>query len=66
MLEPAYQAVVAQKQHTFLIGNEVFQNPGTLERWKRDKAMRESYWKPAVDRAGVRYRRPYQTRHTYA
>ncbi len=66
MLEPAYQALLAQKQHTFLIGNEVFQNPGALKRWKGDKAMRESYWKPAVNRAGVRYRRPYQTRHTYA
>lgn len=51
---------------TFLKENEVFQNPGSLERWKGDKAMRESYWRSAVDRAGVRYRRPYQTRHTYA
>lgn len=66
MLEPAHQALVAQKQHTFLIGVEVFQNPGTLKRWAGDKAMRESYWKPALVRAEVRYRRPYQTRHTYA
>ena len=35
---------------TFLIGNEVLQNPGTLRCWKGNEAMRESYWKPAVNR----------------
>src|SRR5688500_121001 len=72
MLEPAYQALIAQKQYTFLIRNEVFHNPGTMKRWKgneimrqckRDnEAMRESYWKSAVERAGARHRRSYQTR----
>jgi hypothetical protein len=41
MLEPAYQAFIAQKQHTFLIRNEVFQNSGTLKRWKGNQPMRQ-------------------------
>ncbi|PTQ79370.1 hypothetical protein C8R21_12934 [Nitrosospira multiformis] len=41
MLEPVYQALIAQKQYTFLIRNEVFQNPGTLRRWKGNEIMRQ-------------------------
>jgi hypothetical protein len=44
MLELAYRTLIAQKQHTFLIRNEVFQNPDTLRQCG-------SYWKPAVERA---------------
>lgn len=65
LLTPALEALKAQKTHTFLKGAEVFQRrPG--ERWTGDKAIRESMWIPALKRAGVRYRKPYQTRHTYA
>jgi integrase len=66
LLEPAYRALIAQKEHTLLAGKEVFQNPRTLERWAGDKPIRQCLWIPAVKKAGVRYRRPYQTRHTYA
>ncbi|MDN4500741.1 tyrosine-type recombinase/integrase [Pseudomonas mosselii] len=66
LLAPAMEALVAQKDHTFLAGNEVFQNPRTLERWKGDQPIRKTMWAHAVKKAGVRYRRPYQTRHTYA
>ena len=65
LLEPAYQALLAQKQHTFLADQEVFQNPRTLERWAGDQPIRPR-WLYALKAAGVRYRRPYQTRHTYA
>ncbi|BBR55971.1 phage integrase [Pseudomonas putida] len=66
LLAPAMEALVAQKAHTFLAGNEVFQNPRTLERWKGDQPIRKTMWAHAVRKSGVRYRRPYQTRHTYA
>jgi len=66
LLAPAMEALVAQKAHTFLAGNEVFQNPRTLERWAGDQPIRKTLWAHAVKKAGVRYRRPYQTRHTYA
>jgi integrase len=60
------QVLTTQKAHTFIKGAEVFQRPRTSERWTGDKAIRESMWIPALKRAGVRYRNPYQTRHTYA
>lgn len=66
LLAPALEALTSQKAHTFLAGNEVFQNPRTLERWKGDQPIRKTMWAHAVKKSGVRYRRPYQTRHTYA
>ena len=66
LLGPAMEALKAQKEHTYLAGNEVFQNPRTLERWAGDGPIRKTMWAHAVKKAGVRYRRPYQTRHTYA
>lgn len=66
LLAPALEALKAQKAFTFLAGNEVFQNPRTLERWAGDQPIRKTMWVPALKKAGVRYRRPYQTRHTYA
>lgn len=44
---------------------EVFRNPGTGERWSGSQAV-QRIWVTALKRASVRYRRPYQTRHTYA
>lgn len=66
LLRPAMEALKAQKAHTFLADAEVFQNPRTLERWAGDGPIRKTMWVPAMKKAGVRYRRPYQTRHTYA
>lgn len=45
---------------------EVFLNPRTGEPWAGDQPIRHGAWTHALRLAGVRYRRPYQTRHTYA
>ncbi|WP_138761939.1 Arm DNA-binding domain-containing protein [Pseudomonas lactis] len=66
LLRPAMEALKAQKTHTFLADAEVFQNPRTLDRWAGDGPIRKTMWVPAMKKAGIRYRRPYQTRHTYA
>ncbi len=66
LLDPAIKALRSQKTSTFLKGEEVFQNPRTGQRWKGDAPIRQSLWIPALKRAGVRYRNPYQTRHSYA
>ncbi|WP_455913816.1 Arm DNA-binding domain-containing protein [Pseudomonas syringae] len=66
LLRPALEALQAQKAFTFLADAEVFQNPRTLQRWAGDGPIRKTTWVPAMKKAGVRYRRPYQTRHTYA
>lgn len=66
LLGPAMEALKAQKKFTFLAGAEVFQNPRTQERWAGDAPIRKTMWRHALKKAGVRYRRPYQTRHTFA
>lgn len=62
----ALAALKSQKEYTHLKGKEVFHNPRTDEPWKDDAPIRRTAWQPALKRAGVRLRNPYQTRHTYA
>lgn len=66
LLPPALEALLEQKQHTYLANREIFLNPYTNAPWGGDQQIRQGIWIPALRRAGVRYRRPYQTRHTYA
>ncbi|MBN6740112.1 DUF3596 domain-containing protein [Acidithiobacillus sp. MC6.1] len=67
LLPPALEAISAQKPYSFLHpSGRVFLNPRTGEPWIGDQAIRRTLWTHALKRAGVRYRRPYQTRHTYA
>lgn len=61
----AYDALVAQKQHSALANGLVFLDPATGKGW--DNTGRLSlYWTATLKRAKVRYRNPYQTRHTFA
>ncbi len=58
-------AINRQRTHTQLAGNDVWINPGT------GTGFRFTYqlWRPfesAIKGTGLRYRAPYQTRHTYA
>lgn len=56
-----------QKASTFLLAHGlIFPDPKTGERWVDDWTPREMYWRPCLKRLGIRYRSPYQTRHTYA
>jgi integrase len=56
-----------QKASTFLQpGGWIFPDPRTGERWTDDEPPRELYWRPCLKRLGIRYRSPYETRHTYA
>lgn len=66
LLRPAVQALVAQKQHTFMLNAQVFHDPRYDRPFVGDQELREKFWRPALRKAGVRYRRPYQTRHTFA
>ncbi|MBF0427233.1 MAG: site-specific integrase [Magnetococcales bacterium] len=66
LLGPALEALTAQKTHTFLEGGRVFHNDRTSRPWETDAQIRRTAWEHALKRAGVRYRNPYQTRHTYA
>ena len=67
LLPPALKALGRQKQITFFLkGGHIFRDPRTNEPWAGDEGIRQGPWKFALRKAGVRYRRPYQTRHTYA
>lgn len=66
LLQPAIDALQAQRAFTRLRGEEVFLNPRTGEPWLHDGPIRKTAWQPALHRAEVRYRYPYQTRHTFA
>ncbi|QOJ21748.1 MAG: site-specific integrase [Gammaproteobacteria bacterium] len=66
MLPPVEKALIDQKSHTLLQGGKVFINPAACKQWTGDQQIRKGYWIPLLRDAGVRYRNPYQTRHTYA
>lgn len=66
LLLPAQQALLSQKKFTFLGNDLIFHNPRTNKPWTGDQPIRRTLWQPALKAAGVRYRNPYQTRHTYA
>ena len=48
------------------LGRRIFENPVTGKAWHDERSQRDTFWRPALRRAGIRWRRPYQTRHTYA
>jgi hypothetical protein len=47
-------------------GEGIFRNPRTDKRWTGDMVIRQLMWKRILMHACVRYRYPYQMRHTYA
>lgn len=65
LLPPALEALNAQKDHTYLAQKAVFHDPRTGERWIHHEKVWE-VWQTVVRKSRVRYRNPYQTRHTYA
>ena len=62
----AEEALKSQIQFTKELGHWVFHDPKHNNRWKNENPMRRRVWIPTLERAGVEYRNPYQTRHTYA
>ena len=66
LLPDALFALEEQKRFTFIAGEQVFHNPRTDKPWVGDQAIRRTLWIPTLKKSGVRYRNPYQTRHTYA
>lgn len=55
-----------QRKHTQLRGPLVFLDPNTGNRYNDEKPFRERYWRPTLTALKIRYRVPYQMRHTYA
>lgn len=45
---------------------EIFQNPWSGQRWKGNRSQHENIWLPTLKSLGIRERRSYCTRHTFA
>ena len=69
LIDQAVDALKAMKAHTSMLGDgngPIFQNPVTMRPWHDERSQRDHYWRPALKRLGIRWRKAYNTRHTYA
>lgn len=63
----AAEALERQKAHTLLERSHVFHDPKTGKPWAYAKITDvRSFWDATLTKTGIRYRRPYNMRHTYA
>lgn len=62
----ALMALQSQKKFTLMKSEFIFDDPKTGKPWAGADAIRKKAWVPTLDKAGVRYRNAYQTRHTFA
>lgn len=65
LTEIARQALLAQWGITGHLGRWIFHNPRTDDRWQNSERIRQ-HWIATLKAGKVRYRKPYQCRHTYA
>jgi len=64
MLPPVREALAAQKALSWLLGAYVFGDG--QQRPVHQELFRMKVWEPVLKRLGIRYRPPYQMRHTFA
>lgn len=66
LLNPALEAINAQKPYTYFKQGKVFENPATDKPWEGSQEIWRNLWQPALKTAQVRHRKLYNTRHTFA
>lgn len=66
LTDEAMRALTSQKSFSFMKDATVFEDPKTGKAWANADAIRKKAWVPTIRKAGIRYRNPYQTRHTFA
>ena len=66
LLPKAVEALVSQKKYSFLAGEQVFLQHDTKSPFTKDDQLRKRVWLHATKKSGVRHRKPYQLRHTFA
>ena len=64
--QDAYSALKSMKSSKWSGEFRVFLDPRTKSDFKNADSLRKYVWKPALEKANVNYRYPYQTRHTFA
>ena len=62
----ALRSLQRQRAFTQTTGAEVFLDPRYGTPWIDERAFRRSFWTPTLKLLGIRYRRPYNMRHSYA
>lgn len=62
----AIAALTRQRKRTQAAGDHVFLNPRTGQPYDNESEFSRQAWAPCLKLLGIRYRRPYSTRHTYA
>jgi len=62
----AYDALLRQKKHTEQNAQHIWLDPRYGTPWNDERAYRRSFWVPTLEALQIRYRRPYQMRHTFA
>ena len=65
ILPDAMLSLSDQKQYTYELQKYIFHNPNTNEAWSSPKVYREA-WIRILSKTDLKYRYPYQTRHTFA
>ncbi|HGH3373990.1 TPA: DUF3596 domain-containing protein [Kluyvera cryocrescens] len=66
LTDEAMLALASQKPFSFMKDTTIFEDPKTGTAWANADAIRKKAWVPTLRKAGIRYRNPYQTRHTFA
>lgn len=66
LTDEAMLSLTSQKSFSFMKDATVFEDPKTGKAWANADAIRKKAWVPTLRKAGIRYRNPYQTRHTFA
>ena len=66
LTDEALAALAAQRALFPDAQGPIWLNPTTGQPWTGDAQLRKSLWMPLCARAGVKYRNPYQARHTFA
>lgn len=66
LLPEALHALKEQQAYTELKSEYVFEEPRQLKPLTGADQIRKNIWLPVIRRSRVRYRNPYQTRHTFA
>lgn len=62
----AWAAIQRQQALTRIANGRVFLDPRTGLPWVKEQPFRQNFWNHLLKASGIRYRRAYQMRHTYA
>lgn len=66
MMRPITSMLRAERDGDDDTSHDIFQHPVTGRPWHDERSQRDTYWRPSLKRAGVRWRPAYATRHTFA